>query len=593
MASVRLRAHVYRLTLREDITADVVQESVMEMISILGRLNRPDRFWPWLYGIALNKLRRHRRDESRHRTAPLEPAACGGAAPDKQQALERLLAEELRQAIAAAMKGIKDRHRAVLSMRCYDGMSFAEIASALGCSEFGAQMLFYRAKKSLARQLGKNGLSKATLLTALIIFGKMTAPDEAAAAAIAVTATTLKVAPAAAAAALAAGKTALLTTTTAAAVSAGAIVVNHNAGRAEVAGEAATKYDLPIKTETEQQTAGEYWYYFPQGTSGPVMMRQVRYTEQGESLCRLLQNEHANYTCDAATVEIRNARTFAQNLCVWRLPTDGPELTAFLNRMEGHNWPRADESPHAWINTPQKGLLVIAERTGPGETKGNWRVDRHENMLHEEYFQFAWPASSRIVDRRDAMHARGWTHFEITGHMGAALVHGQGRVPFVYSAYRKASPWLQIQVGAMRLVDAGGGAAIITETQTRRYDSGTFMIGLGRPWMGLHTIDTVRRDAANACMEFETRRLPGSKAQVEIRPHGAQLVYTIDLERDVIEELAITAGQVQGLLQFNWLHDVDTNQEQFVEPHAPAGTKQSMKGFWLIELAETQPALKE
>ena len=35
IATVRLRAHVYRLTLRDDVTQDIVQESVLEMIKIL------------------------------------------------------------------------------------------------------------------------------------------------------------------------------------------------------------------------------------------------------------------------------------------------------------------------------------------------------------------------------------------------------------------------------------------------------------------------------------------------------------------------------------------------------------------------------
>ena len=59
MARERLRVYVYRLTQKDDLTQEIVQESLLEMCKILGKLQKTDRFWPWLYGIATNKLHRH------------------------------------------------------------------------------------------------------------------------------------------------------------------------------------------------------------------------------------------------------------------------------------------------------------------------------------------------------------------------------------------------------------------------------------------------------------------------------------------------------------------------------------------------------
>ena len=61
LAEERLRVDVYRITLTEDLTHDIVQESLLEMLKILSELKEADKFWPWLYKIALNKVRHHHR----------------------------------------------------------------------------------------------------------------------------------------------------------------------------------------------------------------------------------------------------------------------------------------------------------------------------------------------------------------------------------------------------------------------------------------------------------------------------------------------------------------------------------------------------
>lgn len=585
LATVRLRAHVYRLTLREDVTQDIVQESVLEMINILGKLKRPDRFWPWLYGIALNKLRRHRRTESRHKRANSHQIGFGGADEDKQEALQKLLGEELRQIIAAAMEGIKPRHRAVLSMRCYDNMSYAEIAAAMGCSEFGAQMLFYRAKKSLARRLARNGLSKGALLTALVVFGKMTAANEAAAARIAVSAATVKVSAGAAVAAIAASKTALVTLATAGAVTVGTIAVNSKLNPANVdkSGAAAVQSAV-IGHIPSSRAANECWYFFPQGASGPVMLRQMQMPRKGgASFCGVLQNEYGNYHYDAAgdKVHINNYRKYCVDMSVSRLPTDKPDLTGFLDQVLGGG---AGKGAVDYISTRRKGLLVIASQD-QGLVTGISRVDRHANMLEEEYFQFAWPETTKIVDNRDAMHKRGWTWFRIEGRLGSEHISGRGRIPFVYRTSARYSPWLELNIGRRRYVDTTGTAcAVDADGAAAYYPGGTFMKGLARPWMGLHTIDTVRRDAAGARIDFET--LPGDEGKVNVvlLHDKARIVYTVDMHRDVIDEIEISCGDVRGRLTFSYLQEIEGVSDTFVPPRISAGMIEESPAFWLFEL---------
>jgi len=73
-ARVRLSRFVFRLTLREDLTQDIVQETILEMLKVFGKLKKAERFWSWLYSIALNKVRIHYDRQRRHRTILMSQA---------------------------------------------------------------------------------------------------------------------------------------------------------------------------------------------------------------------------------------------------------------------------------------------------------------------------------------------------------------------------------------------------------------------------------------------------------------------------------------------------------------------------------------
>ena len=61
-----LYAYVYRYTLADDLSHDIVQESILKMLEALGQLREAEQFWPWLYKIALNKIHLHHRKEEQH-----------------------------------------------------------------------------------------------------------------------------------------------------------------------------------------------------------------------------------------------------------------------------------------------------------------------------------------------------------------------------------------------------------------------------------------------------------------------------------------------------------------------------------------------
>lgn len=539
----RLRVYVYRLTLSDDATSDIVQESILEMFRILGKLKEADRFWPWLYGIALNKVHRHHRSQQRHRTVSMSQAGEGEAKKDKEAGLEKLISQELKQLVSAAMRSLKPRYRAVLSMRCYDEMSYSEIAESMGCSEFATRMLFCRAKKSLEKELSRIGLGKGALLTALVLFGKMTAPSEAAAASVSVTAASVKAGAAASVVVMAASKTAVVSVAAAGVLAVGTVVSTSGPDKT-MAGAGQKPTDILQPGSVAAQVTGQseqWWYYYPSEVDGPVMMRLVKADSDGkERYCERVQNERGNYRFDenTNTVYVENHRMWRSDLGVQRLPTDRPQLRGFLNSIEGGS------EPMEYLSGRGKGLLVIVRRDKEGN---NARIMRHYNVLDEEYFRYDWPAGAKVVDKRDVMHERGWTYFKVSGKIDGETVRGTGRIPFVYAASRRYWPWMKLEAGAKKIIDKGFG-------------------GFGRPWMGLHTIDNVRRDAAKEKIAFETRLLPGGEnAEVILNKEEERIIYTIDMKADLIEKIKFT-GRTQGELRFSYLEEVDNVGREFAQP---------------------------
>jgi len=592
-ARLRLQEYVFRLTLEQDLTQDIVQETILEMFRVFEKLKRGERFWPWLYGIATNKLRNHYGKQWRHRT--LSPAGAGEiAGAEGRDGLADAVTREFKQIVLRSMDELQPRHRAVLTMRCYDQMAYSEIAKVMGCSEFGARALFHRAKKALAEKLGGYGLGKSSLLIVLGVFGKITATSEAAAANVSVTAATLKVGLAATLAATATSKTAVVTLAAAAVIGGGSVaVVSSQCGNDAGVPQAQTHGLLDVQQEIPAVSAGvqECWQFFPEGPGKPLMMRLMESDNAGGDLiCRYLQNEHANYYYDGTTVTINNYRCYNPDLSVRRLPTDGGELRDFISRVERH--PGGME----YVADSRKGLLVVLARDAANGRK-TWRVDRHEAVLEEQYFQSDWPASVKITDNRDAMHRRGWTWYRLSGQINGEEVAGRGRAPFVYETSAAHYPWLDISVGGrLRIVDTGAEAGVHDSAGKLlgRYEGGSFFEGLAKPWMGLHTIDTVRRDAAGRKVWFETKHgAARGKAEIVLTFDAVKLVYEIDLQRDVIDRITFREKSdgdqdAMGEVRFSYLQEIPPTSGEFAAPRpisSAVGRFDRLGTFWLAKLA--------
>ena len=157
----RAYALAFGVLRHQDDALDVVQDAFIKAHKYLDKFEGNSSFYTWLYRIVMNlaidHLRKHRRvkpveldeqhlEESAGDDALL-PTILGGN-PGRA-----LMDKEIRARIDQALGELSDNHRAVLVMRELEGMSYEEMAQAMGCSKGTIMSRLFHARKNMQRQL--------------------------------------------------------------------------------------------------------------------------------------------------------------------------------------------------------------------------------------------------------------------------------------------------------------------------------------------------------------------------------------------------------------------------------------------------------
>lgn len=142
--------YLVRMTGNRADADDLFQDTFLRAFRAFDRLRANSNHRAWLYRIATNACLNHRRtirrrgevesfDESRDRL----PAGHGtGAAPVSGVEFRR------------ALRRLSPRQRAAFVQRNFQGLSYAHIAKALGCTPVTARANVYQAARRLKRELG-------------------------------------------------------------------------------------------------------------------------------------------------------------------------------------------------------------------------------------------------------------------------------------------------------------------------------------------------------------------------------------------------------------------------------------------------------
>ena len=157
----RAYALAFGVVRHQDDALDIVQDAFIKAHKYLDKFEGNSSFYTWLYRIVMNlaidHLRKHRRvkpvelDEQHFDEAAgddsLLPKILGGN-PGRA-----LMDKQIRARIDQALGELSDNHRAVLIMRELEGMSYEEMAQAMGCSKGTIMSRLFHARKNMQRQL--------------------------------------------------------------------------------------------------------------------------------------------------------------------------------------------------------------------------------------------------------------------------------------------------------------------------------------------------------------------------------------------------------------------------------------------------------
>jgi RNA polymerase sigma-70 factor (ECF subfamily) len=129
-----------------DLGADLAAEVFTTAFAARGRYaGRTGSAEPWLYGIATNLLRRHRRRQSR------QLAALAKRAHD--EAWDEPFERSTSSRVAAALLDLTAAEREVLLLVAWADLSYAQVAEALACPVGTVRSRLHRARRTLRAAL--------------------------------------------------------------------------------------------------------------------------------------------------------------------------------------------------------------------------------------------------------------------------------------------------------------------------------------------------------------------------------------------------------------------------------------------------------
>jgi RNA polymerase sigma-70 factor, ECF subfamily len=159
-------ALAYRTIGREDDARDVVQETFLRAFRGLGGFRGQAKFSSWLYRIALNLCRDWMR---RQRRAPVVLTPDGvdlvelaGEGEGAERADDMVARQDLRLAVARAMRALPEEQRAAIVLKEYHDLTFQEIADLLGCPLSTVKTRLYQGLTVLRKELERGGIQSPT-----------------------------------------------------------------------------------------------------------------------------------------------------------------------------------------------------------------------------------------------------------------------------------------------------------------------------------------------------------------------------------------------------------------------------------------------
>lgn len=145
----------YGMTGGHEVAQDLTQEIFMRAYEKLNHFGGQARFSTWFYRLAVNRCLNYRqRERTKEEQMPdgeqTIPAVSNGLENVEAEILLRQMKDQVRRAILS----LDERLRMTVLLKEIEGLSYAEIAERMGCSEGTVASRLSRARGLLARKLG-------------------------------------------------------------------------------------------------------------------------------------------------------------------------------------------------------------------------------------------------------------------------------------------------------------------------------------------------------------------------------------------------------------------------------------------------------
>ncbi len=148
---------VYSIALRysgdESAAMDIAQDVFLKLFSCIGSFRGEAGFESWLFRLVVNSCLDQRR--RMRRLTPLLDGVLGLLKSPGRSAIEEMLRSELSGRVRSAVTCLPPEQRIVIVLRYTQGLSYDEIAQALGCSNGTVASRLNRAHRALERRLAR------------------------------------------------------------------------------------------------------------------------------------------------------------------------------------------------------------------------------------------------------------------------------------------------------------------------------------------------------------------------------------------------------------------------------------------------------
>lgn len=138
---------------------DVAQETFIRAFRALANFRGDSQFYTWLYKIAVNTAKNHLVAQKRRPptddvdAGDAEQYASGERLRSTDTPEHELLRQEIEQTVTATVARLPEELRAAITLREVDGLSYEEIAEAMGCPIGTVRSRIFRAREAIDNQL--------------------------------------------------------------------------------------------------------------------------------------------------------------------------------------------------------------------------------------------------------------------------------------------------------------------------------------------------------------------------------------------------------------------------------------------------------